>query len=131
MGKILTFSGIVDHTNDKLRFTTAETGLPFLAIALGILLGGATAVLCDHLLFQPEYKRTTEVLLRIPAPEVRLYISMIGSFGVPIGLFWFAWTANRDIHWVSCVLATIPFAWGNISIFVSFLDQSVRISSNR
>lgn len=44
---------------------------------------------------------------------------MIGSLGLPIGLFWFAWTAKREVHWISPVLAAVPFAWGNLCIFVS------------
>jgi hypothetical protein len=38
---------------------------------------------------------------------------------VAIGLFWFAWTARHDVHWISPVLAAIPFAWGNLCIFIS------------
>jgi hypothetical protein len=32
---------------------------------------------------------------------------------------WFAWTARRSIHWASPVLAAVPFAWGNLCIFLS------------
>jgi hypothetical protein len=32
---------------------------------------------------------------------------------------WFAWTAKREVSWASPVVAAIPFAWGNLSIFVS------------
>jgi hypothetical protein len=34
-------------------------------------------------------------------------------------LQWFAWTAKRDVSWASPVVAAIPFAWGNLSIFLS------------
>ena len=44
---------------------------------------------------------------------------MMGSFGLPIGLFWFAWTADNGIHWAAPVIAAIPFSWGNLSLFVS------------
>lgn len=44
---------------------------------------------------------------------------MMGSFGIPVGLFWFAWTSRADVHWISPVLATVPFAWGNICVFTS------------
>jgi hypothetical protein len=36
-----------------------------------------------------------------------------------IGLFWFAWTARSDISWASPVVAAIPFAWGNLCIFIA------------
>ena len=33
-------------------------------------------------------------------------------------LFWFAWTARPDVHWISPVLAGIPFAMGNLCVFI-------------
>ena len=51
-------------------------------------------------------------------PEHRLYAAMIGGIGIPIGLFWFAWTARSDVHWASPVVSTIVFAWGNLCVFV-------------
>ncbi|KAJ2975454.1 hypothetical protein NQ176_g5509 [Zarea fungicola] len=57
--------------------------------------------------------------------EHRLYAAMIGSFGPPIGLFWFAWTARTNIYWASPVAAIIPFAWGNLCIFISGVSYMV------
>ena len=54
----------------------------------------------------------------VVAPEHRLYAAMLGSFGVPLGLFWFAWTARSEVHWISPILAAIPFGWGNLMVFV-------------
>lgn len=34
-------------------------------------------------------------------------------------LFWFAWSARQDVHWIVPVIAGIPFAWGNLLVFVS------------
>jgi hypothetical protein len=42
----------------------------------------------------------------------------LGETGANI-LQWFAWTAKRDVSWASPVVAAIPFAWGNLSIFLS------------
>ena len=44
---------------------------------------------------------------------------MLGSLGIPIGLFWFAWTAKPSIHWISPTLAGIPFGMGNLSLFIT------------
>ncbi|KAH7351261.1 MFS multidrug transporter-like protein [Rhexocercosporidium sp. MPI-PUGE-AT-0058] len=101
-------------------FTTEQAGLVFLAIGVGSALAVPTVLACDFWLYQPkvrEAKRnggTGGV-----APEYRLYPAMIGSFGLPIGLFWFAWTARSDVSWASPVVAAIPFAWGNLSIFIA------------
>ena len=52
-------------------------------------------------------------------PEERLQSAMVGAFLLPVGLFWFAWSARSDVHWISPVLATIPFGMGNLMVFCS------------
>jgi hypothetical protein len=44
---------------------------------------------------------------------------MVGSIGIPVGLFWFAWCADKGVHWSVLCIATVPFAWGNLCLFVS------------
>jgi hypothetical protein len=51
-----------------------------------------------------------------PKPEARLPHLVLLSWLVPLGLFWFAWTANPSIHWASCILAGIPFGIGFVAL---------------
>ena len=105
-----------------------ESGLTFLGIGFGCVLGVITAIVVDRKKFHPEYyKSLREGRGGIVAPEHRLYVAMMGSFGMPIGLFWFAWTAKKDIHWISPVLATVPFAWGNLCIFTATASYLVDV----
>lgn len=100
-------------------FSTEESGLVFLAIGVGCLLAAPTVLLCDRYFYQPHVRRShAEGRNGVVTPEYRLYPAMIGSFGVPVGLFWFAWTARSDISWASPVVSAVPFAWGNLSIFI-------------
>ena len=102
------------------HFQTGFSGLTFLGIGLGVVIGVVTSITINRIWYRKEYvKSLAEGRLGAVAPEHRLYAAMMGSFGIPLGLFWFAWTSRADIHWISPVLATIPFAWGNISIFTS------------
>lgn len=101
------------------HFSVEDAGLVFLAVAVGCLFAFMTIVLCNKLLYlkqKPNFPPN-----KIP-PEYRLYPAMFGSIGLPIGLFWFAWTARSDISWVSPVLAIVPFAWGNLCVFVSMVQ---------
>lgn len=123
-------------------FNSGQIGLTFLPIMIGCVLATLTCVLCDRFLYQKELLRvtasagpstnlhgeespssqTSQELPRIKAfvePEHRLYAAMIGCVGIPIGLFWFAWTARPDVHWASPVVSTILFSWGNLCVFVS------------
>jgi hypothetical protein len=118
------------------HFNAWKIGLTFLPIMVGCLIGTVTCLLCDRMLYKqqlaklnatdlsdrssdPEEMTPTQTPKKHVEPEHRLYAAMIGSFGIPIGLFWFAWTAGTGVHWASPVMSTVVFAWGNICVFVS------------
>jgi hypothetical protein len=101
------------------HFSTSQTGLAFLAIGLGILLSAATSIMLDRVLYQKHHAKAVAEGRTQVAPEHRLYSAMLGSVGVPVGLFWFAWTARSGVHWIVPILGGVPFAWGNLNIFVS------------
>ncbi|KAL7789155.1 major facilitator superfamily domain-containing protein [Trichoderma ceciliae] len=94
------------------NFNPHENGLVFIALGIGTLLATMTSA------------RERGETGRVPAEE-RLYPAFMGSLGVTVGLFWFAWTARPDIHWISPVLALIPFNWGNLCIFASSLTYII------
>lgn len=100
-------------------FSTSQVGLAFLAVGLGVALGVVSAIVIDRIIYQKLHKQALAEGRTIVAPEHRLYAAMFGSIGIPVGLFWFAWTSRQTVHWIVPILASIPFAWGNISIFVS------------
>ncbi|KAF2439672.1 MFS general substrate transporter [Karstenula rhodostoma CBS 690.94] len=100
-------------------FTTSQTGLVFLAIGLGVLLAGITGILIDTNIYQAQHRKATAADQMHAQPEHWLYKAMIGSLGIPVGLFWFAWTANAGVHWAIPVVGAIPFAWGNLCLFFS------------
>lgn len=52
-------------------------------------------------------------------PEKRLYFAMIGSPCLPISLFWFGWSAEYRVHWISPVIAEAFFGFGNLMLFMS------------
>lgn len=103
-------------------FDTEQSGLVFLAIGVGCFLAILTVLLCDSYLYQPQVRQSHEEgKLGIVVPEYRLYPAMLGSFGLPVGLFWFAWSAREGVHWIVPVIGAVPFAWGNLSVFIGEL----------
>ena len=117
---LFAFFGAYPFTFEKVYgFNTWQYGLTFLGIMMGVLAAVATVMVCDRLIYFKKYKQGLKEGKTVVAPEHRLYAGMMGAFGIPIGLFWFAWSARRDVHWISPVLAGIPFAWGNLAIFIS------------
>lgn len=93
-----------------------DSGLIFLSVVVGCLFGTVTVVLCDIFLYRRQSARYRG---RQVPPELRLYPALIGSIGLPIGLFWFGWTSRVDISWASPLVAIMLFAWGNLCVFLS------------
>jgi len=101
-------------------FSHAQSGLPFIAIGIGCLLSIPTMLLLDRTFYRKAVlKATASGHGSAVAPEHRLYGAMLGSISLPVGLFWFAWTAQESVHWLVPIVGLIPFAWGNISVFIS------------
>ena len=117
---LFTFFAAIPFTfQGTYRFSIEESGLVFLSIIVGCLLGTVTILLCDVFFYRrqiPNFPR-----FQVP-PEYRLLPAMIGSVGLPFGLFWYAWTARPSISWASPTVAIVPFAWGNLCIFISTMQ---------
>ncbi|KAI9825796.1 MAG: hypothetical protein M1832_000736 [Thelocarpon impressellum] len=97
-------------------FNSKHIGLAFLGLLPGFFLAVATFAVFDKTLFA----RAREAAGGKPAPEHRLYAALVGSFLLPIGLFWFAWAAREEVHWIVPVLSGVPFGWASLAIFVGF-----------
>ena len=107
-------------------FTISQTGLTFLGIGLGVVLAAVTGVVIDRQIYQAKHKKAIGEGRAHAAPEERLWNAIVGSFGIPVGLFWFAWAADRGAHWAVLGVAAVPFAWGNLCLFVSI--ESFRLN---
>jgi len=77
-------------------FDLGSYGLVWLSVLVGCLLAVFTVIVVDHLTYRKEYLVATKEG-KLVAPEHRLYIAMLGSLGLPIGLFWFALVKYADI----------------------------------
>lgn len=104
-------------------FSIYQYGLTFIGIGIGVLLATVTSIAIDRVVYQRIHEREMAKGKHIVDPEHRLYSAMVGCFGLPIGLFWFGWTAQYHVHWIVPVLAGIPFAWGNLCVFVSTISK--------
>lgn len=122
-GTLFCFFAAVPYTFSlTYGFHLEQTGLVFISIVIGCVLGFITLIFCDIFFYRKKIPLFPPN--KVP-PEHRLYAAMIGSLGLPVGLFWFAWSARSSISWASPAAAIIPFAWGNLCIFVSAVSYMV------
>lgn len=90
-------------------------GLAFAGVAVGVF----AAVLLNFSI-NNGYQR-----LKNPTPESRLPPAMIGGVAISAGLFWFAWTNGRSVHWLASVSASSVFGFGMVLIFVAINNYLV------
>ena len=67
-------------------FSLGQVGLAFIGIVIGIFLAIFTFIGITKTLY--EKAKHAAGPGKLPPPEERLYVSMVGSIGIPISLFW-------------------------------------------
>ncbi|KAI9460266.1 MFS general substrate transporter [Russula earlei] len=88
------------------------TGLTFLAIAIGFLVGFATTPNWNE-----RYRRFVE-RNGDPPPEFRLRMGQVGGALVSLSLFWLAFTTYEHGHWIA-IIASVPFGTCTYFVFAS------------
>lgn len=94
--------------------------LPFLGVMTGMMIAVA-ANMWDN----KRYVRVSKQHHGFAPPETRLVPTMVGGFAVPIGLFWFAWTNGTNVHWIVSIIASAPFGFGMVLVFLSIMTYLV------
>ncbi|TVY41383.1 Cycloheximide resistance protein [Lachnellula subtilissima] len=80
---------------DIYGFSLGELGLSFVSVLSGLFV--SIALYCSYFYYigHPRMLKMESV-----PPEARLWPGLIASFLIPIGLFIFAWTSRKSIHWI-------------------------------
>jgi len=87
--------------------------LNYISLGAGFFLGTQlTAPLNDRI-----YRRLKRRNNNEGTPEFRVPLMFVGSALVPIGLFWYGWSAQHRLHWVMPNIGAALFAAGSIVCF--------------
>ncbi|KAM5463538.1 MFS siderochrome iron transporter 1 [Microsporum ferrugineum] len=95
-------------------------GLAFLGV-----LGGILIAMVVNLLDSRRYAKVSQEYKGFAPPEERLPVAIIGGIAIPIGLFWFAWTNGPQIHWIVSIIASAPFGFGMVLVFLSLMNYLI------
>jgi len=98
------------------------SGLPFVAVAIGVLLAITYVVLYDNKVYMKKVQASGK---GFTTPEARLPMCIVGGIALPIGLFWFAWTNSPSLPWAASVVGSIPFGFGMVLIFLSIMNYLI------
>ncbi|KAH7143485.1 major facilitator superfamily transporter [Dactylonectria macrodidyma] len=105
----------------NLLFTTTygmelwQVGLSFLGIISGMILAASSIPLWQRIkdrLLAGRGKETDE-----SEPEYRLIPAIPGGVLIPVGLFWFGWSMDSNIHWIVPIIGSAIFGCGTVLVF--------------
>jgi hypothetical protein len=60
------------------------------------------------------YRRLKKKNNNVGRPEFRVPMMIPGAFLIPIGLFWYGWSAQARVHWIMPNIGTVIFSAGTI-----------------
>lgn len=100
---------------DQYGFGSGASGLASIGLGVGFVVGlffcGAVSDRLSAYL--------TKKSGAVTKPEYRLPTLVAGSVFVPIGLFWYGWTAERKTHWIVPIIGTAFIGFGIVLVYVS------------
>ncbi|RFU75250.1 hypothetical protein TARUN_6992 [Trichoderma arundinaceum] len=99
---------------DIYGFKPGPTGLTYIGGGLGELFATALGGWVGNTVYHNLTKKNGNV----PKPEFRMPGMLLGSVAVPIGLFWFGWTAQTHQHWMLPIIGSSIFGFGMMSILL-------------
>ncbi|OJJ47393.1 hypothetical protein ASPZODRAFT_159273 [Penicilliopsis zonata CBS 506.65] len=102
-------------------WATSLEYLPLLAIIVGIFVAAIGIVIHNQLYFRHHCHTPDGVFI----PESRLPPMIVGGILVPIGMFWFAWTATPAVAWASPICASVVIGAGMYLLFIQGFNYIV------
>jgi len=110
----LMFTTFAEFFATTYHFRPGVVGLAYLGLGVGFV--SATvfgAKSADQIYKYLAHKNGGEA-----RPEMRIPALFIGSIFVPIGLFWYGWSAAAGIHWIMPIIGSGIFGFGMMTTFL-------------
>ncbi|KAL5519934.1 hypothetical protein ACEPAG_1594 [Sanghuangporus baumii] len=110
-------------------FSTGLAGLAYLGPGVGFCLSAVYGAYIGDGIYQKLTARNDGV----PKPEYRIPPLIIASCFVPVGLFWYGWSAQAKIHWIMPIIGAGIFGFAMMGTFLPiqlYLVDSFRYSAS-
>lgn len=99
---------------EQYHFSVGVSGLTYLGQGVGMIVGLILfGALSDRILKARAKKHKGEM-----TPEERLPLMVCFTPVIPIGFFWYGWTAQEKVHWMAPIVGTSFIGLGNLFVMV-------------
>lgn len=110
----LLFTTMTDVFQNEYHFSQGSVGLAYVGIGIGSIVGMVVQTMASD----PLFKYMCAKHANISRPEYRLIPLFLGAFTIPLSLFWYGWTAERQKHWILPIIGTGFLGFGMLFAFV-------------
>lgn len=114
----LPFTTFPSVFEEQYGFSSGITGLAYLGLGIGSIFGVVLfSVLSDKIL----KKQANGGEMK---PEYRLPLMVYFTPVMPVGFFWYGWSAQAQVHWIVPILGTMFIGIGALFVIVGTLDPT-------
>ncbi|KAJ6560589.1 major facilitator superfamily domain-containing protein [Mycena vulgaris] len=95
-------------------FSTGIGGLAYIPLGLGFISSTAFSAKAGDKIYHYLSKKNGGK----GEPEMRVPSLIAGSFFVPVGVFWYGWSAQAQLHWIMPMIGVTIFGFGMMASFL-------------
>lgn len=110
----LMFSTFPTLFSDVYHFNIGIGGLAYIGLGVGFI----SAAIFGAKLSDKMYTHLAAKNGGIGTPEMRIPALIFGSLFAPVGLFWYGWSAQAQIHFIMPIIGTAFFSFGLMTTFL-------------
>jgi MFS family permease len=112
---ILMFATFPSLFSEVYHFSSGIDGLAFIGPGVGYMM----ATVFGGQISTKIYSTLADKNGGNGKPEMRIPSLIFGSFFIPIGLFWYGWSAETRIHWIMPMIGAGIFGFGYVNVVLS------------
>lgn len=110
---------------DSYGFSKSITGLMYIPMGIGFILG----VMFWTVMIDKIYRNLTKKNGGVSKPEFKLPCLCTSGIGIAIGLFWYGWSVQYQLHWIMPSIGSAIFAFSFIAVFQTIQNYLIDMNS--
>ncbi|KAG2008230.1 multidrug transporter [Coprinopsis cinerea AmutBmut pab1-1] len=110
----LMFATFAEFFATTYGFKAGVGGLAYLGLGVGFM----SATIFGAKFADTIYHKLAARNGGVGTPEMRIPALFFGSWFVPVGIFWYGWSAHAKLHWIMPIIGSGIFAFGMMTTFL-------------